>query len=49
MQQNKPSVGMLVTVRGMVCRITKIHAAFTIDVESVCGNYAFRVSGLSWK
>lgn len=43
-----PKIGQLVTVRGIACRITVIRPMGTIDVESLCGKYAFRVSGLSF-
>ncbi len=43
-----PKVGMLVTVRGVKCRIFKVRPFGTIDVESLCGKYAWRVSGLNF-
>lgn len=44
---NAPLVGRLVMVRGVQCRITVIRPAGTVDCESVCGKYAFRISGLN--
>jgi hypothetical protein len=41
-----PKVGMLMTVRGHKCRIFKIHAMGTLDVVSLCGRFAWRVTGL---
>lgn len=43
---NTPKIGMIMTVRGIKCRIFAIHAMGTLDVVSLCGNYAFRVTGL---
>ena len=43
-----PRVGMLVTVRGVRCRIFRIHPFGTLDCVSLCGNYAWRVSGLDF-
>jgi hypothetical protein len=48
MKKNIPKIGQLVTVRGVKCRIFKIREFGTIDVESICGNYAFRLSGLNF-
>lgn len=45
---NPPKIGQLITVRGIKCQITKIRPMGTIDVKSLCGQYAFRVSGLSF-
>ena len=42
----KPRVGQVVSVRGKRCRIFKVHPAGTIDVESLDGKSAFRISGL---
>lgn len=39
-------IGQLVTVRGIECRIFKVHPFGTIDVVSLCGNYAWRLSGM---
>jgi len=43
-----PKIGQLYTVRGKQCRIFKIHPFGTMDVVSLCGNYAWRVSGLNF-
>jgi len=43
---NKPKIGQLLEVRGIKCRIFEIRPLGTIDVVSLCGNYAFRLSGL---
>lgn len=40
-------IGMIVTVRGIKCRIFKVREFGTIDVVSLCGNYAWRLSGLT--
>lgn len=42
----KPTVGMTMTVRGVKCRIVRVRAFGTVDVVSLCGAYAWRVSGL---
>ena len=44
----KPIIGQLITVRNVLCRIVKIRPFGTLDVVSVSGNLAFRVSGLSF-
>lgn len=43
-----PVVGQLVVVRGVQCRIVKVRPMGTIDVVSLCGQYAWRVSGLAF-
>lgn len=43
---DRPAVGQTVTVRGLLCRIAKVHPAGTIDVHSIHTDHAFRVSGL---
>ena len=43
-----PKVGQTMMVRGLLCRIVKVLPAGTVDVVSVDGNKAFRVSGLSF-
>ena len=42
----KPYIGQILTVRGVVCRVFKIHPLGTIDVEEIDGPRAFRLSGL---
>lgn len=42
----KPQLGMIVMVRGLKCRIFKIHPLGTLDVEEINGLRAFRLSGL---
>lgn len=42
----RPAIGQPITVRGIACRITKVRPFGTVDVLSLCGNYAYRVSGL---
>lgn len=42
----KPRIGQHVMVRGVECVIFKIHAFGTIDVESLDGKHAWRLSGL---
>lgn len=44
----RPHVGMLMTVRGIRCRIFKVRPLGTVDVLSLCGRYAWRVSGLGF-
>ena len=44
----RPAIGQQMTVRGIVCQITCVLPAGTVEVTSLCGNYAFRVSGLSF-
>lgn len=39
-------VGQLMSVRGMQCRVFKLHPLGTLDVVSLCGRYAFRLTGL---
>jgi hypothetical protein len=41
-----PKLGDLMTVRFTKCRIVKVHPLGALDLVSLCGNYAFRVSGL---
>ncbi len=43
---NKPTVGQLYTVYGVVCRIVRVRPFGTIDVESLDGTKAWRVTGL---
>jgi hypothetical protein len=40
-------VGSEITVRGHLCRVFKVHPFGTIDVESLCGRFAWRVTGLA--
>jgi hypothetical protein len=42
----KPSLNQIVFVRGIRCRIFKIHPFGTIDVCEINGSRAFRLSGL---
>ena len=42
----KPKVGQRVVVRGVDCEIVKVRPFGTIDVVSLDGKYAWRVSGL---
>jgi len=44
----KPKIGQLITVRGIVCRIAKIHPLGTLDVLEINGPRAFRLTGLSF-
>jgi hypothetical protein len=44
----KPTIGAIVTVYGHKCRVFRIHPAGTVDVVSLCGEYAWRVSGLAF-
>lgn len=43
-----PKVGMSMVVYGVPCIIVKVLPAGTVDVVSVDGSKAFRVSGLSF-
>lgn len=45
---NAPRIGQIVVVRGVTCRIVRILPLGTIDVESTCGQYAWRLSGLAF-
>lgn len=42
---NRPTIGQIVTVYGMACRIYRIREFGTVDVEAPDGR-CFRVSGL---
>lgn len=44
--RHPPHIGDLVTVRGVECRIFKIHPFGTIDVEEINGPRAWRLTGL---
>lgn len=46
MTTKKPIIGQHVFVRGKKCKIFKIHPLGTIDVVSLDGEKAFRLSGL---
>lgn len=48
MKPNPPAIGQTITVRGVACRIVKIHPFGTLDCVSLDGKHAFRVSGLSF-
>jgi hypothetical protein len=43
-----PQVGMTMTVRGILCRIVRLLPHGTVEVVSLDGERAFRVSGLSF-
>ena len=43
-----PRVGQRVTVRGHACEIFCVRPLGTIDVVSLCGRFAWRVSGLGF-
>lgn len=43
-----PELGQIIRIRGLFCRIVRIRPFGTIDVESLDGSRAFRVSGLAW-
>ena len=45
---NKPQIGQIVRVYGKDYRIVKIHPFGTIDVVSLDGSKAFRLSGLAF-
>lgn len=44
----KLKIGQTMSVRGIVCRIFKIRQCGTVDVVSICGQFAFRVTGLAF-
>lgn len=44
----RPNIGDRIMVRGIECRIFKVHAFGTVDVETVDGSRAWRVSGLAF-
>jgi hypothetical protein len=44
----RPNVGDLCTVRGLACKIVKVHPFGTIDVHAIEQNKAFRVTGLAF-
>lgn len=44
-----PKVGMIVYHNNVKCRIFRIHAAGTIDIEEVNGNRAWRMTGLNFR
>jgi len=46
--ENKPVKGQLTTVRGVSCRIVRVWPFGTIDVVSLDGKHAWRVTGLSF-
>ena len=41
-----PQIGDILTVRGLLCRVYKVWPFGTVDVLTLDGNKAFRVSGL---
>ena len=43
-----PQVGQIVTVHGKDCRIVKVRPFGTIDVVSLDGSKAWRLSGLAF-
>lgn len=45
---SEPTIGQLVTVRGVQCRIVKVRPMGTIDVVALDGSRAWRVSGLAF-
>jgi hypothetical protein len=44
----RPTIGQQMTVRGITCRIVKVYTFGTVDVVSLCGRYAWRVTGLAF-
>ena len=44
----QPKIGQIITVRGTPCRIFKVYRLGTVDVVSLCGTRAFRVTGLAF-
>ena len=43
-----PEIGALVTVLGRDCRVIRVMDFGTMDVESIDGEYDYRVTGLGW-
>jgi hypothetical protein len=43
-----PQIGMIVTVYGRKCRIFAVRSFGTVDVVTLEGDKAWRVSGLSF-
>lgn len=43
-----PEIGQTYKVYGQTCRIVKVHQFGTIDVETLDGSRAYRVTGLSF-
>lgn len=48
-RDNRPQVGMLYRVHGVQCHIVKVLCAGTIEVVSLCGEHAWRVTGLPFR
>lgn len=46
MKKQIPVIGQTMTVRGVKCKIKKIWPLGTLDVVSLDGNNAWRVTGL---
>ena len=44
----KPTIGQIIQARGRECRIYKIYAFGTVDVECVKTGECFRITGLSF-
>ena len=44
----KPQIGMIIKVYGFDCRVFKIHALGTIEVERLDGSRCYRLSGLGF-
>jgi hypothetical protein len=45
----KPTVGDVVHVYGVVCRIVAVRPMYTIDVQEIGGDRCWRISGLTWR
>ncbi len=48
MNTKTPTEGQTITVRGHVCKIIKVRPFGTIDVLSLDGKFAWRLSGLNF-
>lgn len=44
----KPKIGQIVIVRGIRCRVFKVHPMATMDVEEIDGPRAFRLTGYAF-
>jgi len=47
-QTSRPTAGQLITIYGHKCRIVTVHPFGTLDVETLDGSRAWRVTGLAF-
>jgi len=43
-----PTIGQIIEVRGVLCTIIRVRPFGTVDVVSLDGQHAWRVTGLSF-